>query len=408
MAVNIYTSMNDEELLQLLQDIESDRVERKASIADPDRIREAVCAFANDLPNHNAAGVVFLGVNDDGSCANLGITDQVLLTLSDIRSDGKTLPFPDIAVQKRVLNGCELAVVIVQPAYDPPVRFRGRTWIRVGPRRAIATVEEERRLNEKRRSHDLPFDLTPIRSAPTQSLDLDLFRAVYLPSALAQEVIAQNERPIEYQLSSLRFTTHEPEIEQRHPTVVGMLVAGRAPREYIPGAYVQFLRIQGSDLTDSIQNQKEISGPLSQLLRTMDEVLLANISVATDVISGPTEIRQPDYPIAALQQLVRNAIMHRNYADTNSPVRITWFSDRIEIYNPGGPFGVVNRQNFGQAGITDYRNAHLAEAMKNLGYVQRFGVGIALARREFEKNGNPQLQYRVEDSYILAIVRKRA
>lgn len=70
------------------------------------------------------------------------------------------------------------------------------------------------------------------------------------------------------------------------------------------------------------------------------------------------------------------------------------------------PFGQVNRQNFGQPGITDYRNPHLAEAMKNLGYVQRFGLGIPLAHQQLKKNGNPPLEFVVEDSYIIAKVRK--
>lgn len=43
--------MNDQELLELRQDLESDRVERKASDADGEKIRQAICAFANDLPN---------------------------------------------------------------------------------------------------------------------------------------------------------------------------------------------------------------------------------------------------------------------------------------------------------------------------------------------------------------------
>ena len=93
------------------------------------------------------------------------------------------------------------------------------------------------------------------------------------------------------------------------------------------------------------------------------------------------EIIRPDYPIVAIQQLVRNAVLHRTYEGTNAPVRIQWFSDRIEILSPGGPYGRANRANFGQPGITDYRNPHLAEAMRNLGYVQRCGVGIALARK---------------------------
>ena len=62
------------------------------------------------------------------------------------------------------------------------------------------------------------------------------------------------------------------------------------------------------------------------------------------------DVRHPDYPIVALQQLVRNAIMHRDYETSNAPVRITWFNDRIEIQNPGGPFGQVTCENFGTAG----------------------------------------------------------
>jgi chromosome partitioning protein len=71
--------MTDDELLELLDSLESDRVERKESISDPGRIRQAICAFANDMPNHRKPGVIFVGVRDDGACASLSITDQLLL-----------------------------------------------------------------------------------------------------------------------------------------------------------------------------------------------------------------------------------------------------------------------------------------------------------------------------------------
>ncbi len=142
-----------------------------------------------------------------------------------------------------------------------------------------------------------------------------------------------------------------------------------------------------------------------QLLRSLAEVLEANIDVATDITSAATEGRRLDYPLEALRQLARNAVMHRSYEGTNAPVRITWFEDRIEIQNPGGPYGQVTAENFG-SGVTDYRNPHLAEAMKNLGYVQRFGVGIAIARNALERNGNPELKYDVQPGHVLATVRK--
>jgi len=396
--------MDHDELETLLRDIESDRVERKRSIADRNVLRQAICAFANDLPNYQQPGVLFIGVNDDGSCANFPITDKDLRTLSDIRSDGNILPFPLMIVQKRTINGCELAVIVVEPSDAPPVRFNGRVWVRIGPRKATATREEERRLAEKRRAKDLPFDLKPLVSASLDNLDLEVFRRVYLPSSLSSEILEENQRSPEQQLTSMRFASVEPPLK---PTILGLLVIGNDPRQFIPGAYIQFLRIKGTQLTDPIKDQKEVYGLLPDLLTVLDETLQVNITITSDLTTQPVELQQPDYPIVALQQLTRNAVMHRNYETTNAPVRITWYSDRIEIQNPGGPFGQVNKLNFGQPGITDYRNPHLAEAMKNLGYVQRFGIGIQLAKQQLQKNGNPPLEWIVEDTYVLVIVRKR-
>ncbi len=397
--------MEDSELEALLADLESDRVERKQSATgDRDKICQAICAFANDLPNHRRPGGVFIGVSDNGKCINLSITDQLLLTLAHLRSDGNILPLPAMTVQKRTLNGCELAVIFVQPSDAPPARFKGQVWVRVGPRRAVASAEEERRLTEKRRWKDLPFDLRPFASATLDDLDMDLFRRTYLPSAVSVGVLEQNQRPLEQQLASLRFTTIDaPPV----PTVLGILVLGKNPRQFLPGAYVQFLRLDGTELADPIRHQHEIDGPLPELLRRLDDTLQANISVASNVTSQRLEIRHPDYPLVALQQLARNAVLHRAYEGTHAPVRFYWFSDRIEIHSPGGLFGQVNRDNFGQPGITDYRNPHLAEAMKNLGYVQRFGLGIPLARKELERNGNPPPEFDPGDSYVAATIRGR-
>ncbi len=58
--------------------------------------------------------------------------------------------------------------------------------------------------------------------------------------------------------------------------------------------------------------------------------------------------------------------MHRAYESTNAPVHVYWFDDRIEISNPGGPFGVVTQANFGEPGRVDYRNPNLAEALRVL------------------------------------------
>jgi ATP-dependent DNA helicase RecG len=99
--------------------------------------------------------------------------------------------------------------------------------------------------------------------------------------------------------------------------------------------------------------------------------------------------------------------MHRTYEATHAPVRVHWFTDRIEVLSPGGPYGVVSKENFGTPGVADYRNPHVAEAMKVLGYVQRFGVGIPIAREEMRKNGNPPPEFTIEAAHVLVTLRRR-
>ena len=135
------------------------------------------------------------------------------------------------------------------------------------------------------------------------------------------------------------------------PNAAALLVFGKDPGSWIPGGYIQFARFVGVALTDAIRHQKEVTGALPHALRLIDEIIDANISVAADVRTGVTEIKSPDYPIVALQQLIRNAVLHRTYEATNAPVRVYWFSDRIEIHNPGGLYGQVTPENFGQAGV---------------------------------------------------------
>lgn len=118
--------LSDKDLEDLLRTGESDRCERKRSASDLDRVREAVCAFANDLPDRRQPGVVFVGIEDNGECANIPINDELLSKLGQLRDDGSLTPFPTMEVRSAIILGCSVAVVIVQPSENPPVRTKGR------------------------------------------------------------------------------------------------------------------------------------------------------------------------------------------------------------------------------------------------------------------------------------------
>ena len=390
----------DAELEEIIDQGESDRVEFTESAKKLDKIREAICAFANDLPDHRDAGFVFIGIRDDGSCADLDIDDKLLQTLGGLRSDGKVLPFPTTAVNKRTLKGCDVAVIKVEPSDNPPVRVDGRCWTRIGPSRAQATAEEERRLIEKRRWGNLPYDIQGVPgSSVNNDLDMLKFEQEYLSVAISPEVLEENDRSRENQLQALRLTTQEG-----LPTATAILVLGKNPIQWFPGAYIQFVRYAGTEMTDSIANQKEIHGTLPDQLRELDNILKVNISVALDT-AGELHVEKPDYPYEALREISRNAVIHRNYQTTSTPVRFYWFSDRIEILSPGSVYGTVTKDNFGSSGVTDYRNPTIAEAMKYMGFMQRFGIGIEMARKALKDNNNPPLSFEIQDTIILITVK---
>ena len=82
--------------------------------------------------------------------------------------------------------------------------------------------------------------------------------------------------------------------------------------------------------------------------------------------------------------------------------------DRIEILSTGGPFRAVTSENFGHPGVTAYRNPNLAEAMKVLGYVQRFGMGFPTARRWLREAGHPEMAFTITPSHVLVTVKSVA
>ncbi len=337
------------ELESMMADLESDLVERKESLRgdNPRKIRQAVCVFANDLPDHQRPGVVFVGADDAGAPVGLEITDELLLQLADVKTDGNIVPPPTLTVDRRVLFGTPVAVVTVMPSDAPPVRHRGRTWIRVGPRRAVASAQDERILNEKRRHRDPHFDAQPVPTASVADLDLRRFEEEYLPQAVDATALAENDRSTEERLAAMKMIAG---VEDPRPTIAGILVLGKNPQDFLPAAVAQFLRIAGTDLADPVVDDGRCSGPIANLLRSLDDKLLAHNRIAVDFTSGPVEVRMPTYPMAALQQLVRNAVMHRTYEGTNAPIYVYWFDDRIEITNPGGPYGALTAENFGAAG----------------------------------------------------------
>ena len=186
-----------EEVLELLQSTETYRIERTSSTGDMDKFQEAICAFSNDLPNSRKKGYLILGAYDNGTLSGLRVDDALMKRIAGIRSDGNILPLPIMSVERFELEGGDLLVVEVSPALVPPVRYRGRTFIRIGPRRDIATESEERVLLEKRTSYMATFDATPCFGSSLKDIDTQFIKYEYLPQVIDADILKTDKRSLQ-------------------------------------------------------------------------------------------------------------------------------------------------------------------------------------------------------------------
>lgn len=253
-------------------------------------------------------------------------------------------------------------------------------------------------LIERRTSRTRTFDAKPCRSCKLEDLTRDLFLASYLPAAVDRAILEENSRPIREQMASLRLY----DLESSCPTNAAILLFGKNPLRWVPGAWIQFVRWAGTSMAADPINEKRFSGDLITLLREL-EAFLSSSTQSTPVAESPLRERTfTDYPTVALRELLLNAIMHRTY-ESNAPVRFSWYDDRIEIQSVGGLYGAASQENFPRQ--TDYRNPVLSEALATLGYVNQFGRGVIRAQDALRRNGNPDAEFTFEPDHVLVTIR---
>jgi len=378
--------ITQEELDKLLVEMETSRVEKTVSVKDTKKFGQAICAFANDLPNDGKPGYLIIGVHDNGEIAGITVTEKLVQTILDFR-DGRIVPPPTIFHKIFPYPEGELLVVEVHPTSLPPVRYNKQIWVRIGQRKDTATEGDERILIEKRSSFARSFDALPCRESTLNDLSINIFKLVYLPTAIDAETLETNHREIKEQLASLKFY----HLKANCPTNAGILMFGNNPRFYISGAAVQYVRFTGEDEVSDFDFEHIFSGDLTTQMREMSNFIKSQI--VKRVLPDLGEKYELNYPASAIQELLYNAVIHRDY-ESNAPVKFYEFSDKILISNSGGLYGKARPENFPNE--NDYRNPVLAEAAKNLGFINSFNVGVKRAKAALARNGNPEPKFTID------------
>ena len=377
-------NLTPEKLRSMMSAPESENVERTRAFDKADKMGQAICAFANDLSDRKEPGYLLLGVENDGRISGKRIDDDQLTSLGGLKTEGNLLPPPAMALEVFHFSEGDVAVITVFPSAYPPIRYKGQVWVRLGARKALATEEDIHLLEERRRS-GRRFEEQPCLASRMEDLDWDLFRTQYLPQAIRAEVIEEDSRPVQEQMAALRFYDRNAQT----PTHLGVILFGRHPEMFVPSAYLQYVRFSTADNGGDILTEHAYKGPLLKIIAELDGFVKVGIASPRSVrVSALREETIKTYPDWSIRELLLNAIIHRDYQIGNAPIKFYDYNGlRLEISNPGGLYGQATPDNFPY--VNDYRNPLLAEAIKVMGYVNKFNRGISKVKAELEKNGNP-------------------
>ncbi len=388
----------NKDIKEYLNQKESEKLEFKREFNDNvrEKLFKTICAFANDFSNKEKVAVFIIGLDDNGNLSGYKNSKKDEEKISNWINDWKVSPKPKITINTNVIGENEVILIEVKPS-NLPTFYDKKMYIRLGSTTREADNFEIKKVLEN--FQNVSFDSSDCEMSSIDDIDEELF-VVYQKSFVSKEIIKNNDRSFLEKLSAPIFAN----IITKHPTYGGILVCGKDPQRYIPEAKVLFLSIDSTDLLDrsKIGNEKVLMGDLSKILRGVEGLIEINIKQIL-IQETSTLKKKSDYPFLAIRELIFNAIMHRDYSISDM-IRIYWFSDRIEIKSPGGLKFPASKENFPKR--TVYRNTVISNAMKNLGKVERFGSGVAIAKNELKENKNPDIEFEFDDYYVKATIRK--
>jgi ATP-dependent DNA helicase RecG len=366
---------------------EDAHVEWKKGAAEIEDVVKTLTAFANDLDGSGVGGWVVCGVEERRDEHGFPVAHPVGLAGSRFQEvQGTVLDWCRDRVSPPILPSVEEVRIPEDPSRRNLVFHveasgrvhafqekdgRTRSWVRHGSKTVVANKEVLRQLQEKK-GEVPPFLQRPCSRATLDDLDLVIAREFLLRANLPHP-------PEEYLKPEARLDAFSyPLILPSGPTYLALLLFSREPTRWIQGAYAIFAVYPGEERTEALSTRFQATGPLPSLIRDLLDRLQLYTGVSIDKSRSASEIRQnrPRYSLKALQEAVVNAFAHRDY-ESHEPVRITVFSDRIEIASPGGPVLGVDPDRLKRGEVTPvWRNPALASFLLRLELAQNLGQGL--------------------------------
>ena len=175
------------------------------------------------------------------------------------------------------------------------------------------------------------------------------------------------------------------------PTVTGILCFGKIPRQFFSLDYIHIFRYGApeKDSSAKIGDNYIDSGTLSEMISEAYEYITDGLNKELIPYKNPDTGRReyiPKYPYLVIREAIANAVTHREYHPfVKNGIDILWFSDRIEILNPGLLLDPITPENIYMV-RNKQRNPNIAGILTGYGYAEQIGEGMQLFKRECNRH----------------------
>ena len=367
---------------EIIKQPEGRRLEFKEQIPSRSHLARTVIAFSND-----AGGEIYLGVKDEPR-EIVGLNPEKI-TLSEERISSMIFDqcFPVILPEFTIItvDNKMLLRIRIFKGNNPPyfLKSKGKesgTYIRVGSSNRLASAEIITEL--ERQSANRSFDSEIIFEKTLSEIDIESFKLFF-------EERTDEKLNLKI-LSKLRL--YEETNGKKYPTYALILLSDD-PQRYrlFPYAKVECARFKGAKPGNFI-DQKTIDLNIGQQAELALQFILRHISQGTTGYDGVYRNDRWEYPIDALREVVRNAIVHRDYALSGKDIKIAVFDDKIEITSPGKLMPSVDFSLM-EAGQSEIRNKLIAATFKKLGIIEQWGSGLKIISDDLKSYPEIELEW---------------
>jgi len=354
------------ELAKILSAGEDSTNQFKRNFDNQDKLASEIAAFAN-----SGGGRIFIGIDDKSGLIS-GLNDADLRRLNMMISNAASQnvrPAINPTTENIVTENGIVLVVTVPAGINRPYQDKdGVFWVKNGSDKRKATSREE--LQRMFQASDLIHaDEARVSGMTIADLDMDYFKTFF--QRRYGKTLESLNLPLPQLLRNLNL------LNNGCLNYTCALVFGKNTGSFLPAFIVKAgafndIKISTTNYTD----EREITGKLEDVFRRTVDFIIANLRHVQGK-QGFNSVGMPEIPRDAIEELVANALVHRDYF-ISSPVRVFVFLDRVEIISPGQLPNNLQVENI-KMGHSCTRNPALASFAYHILPYRGYGSGILRA-----------------------------